>query len=363
MTDKRKLDQEMDWICKRSKSSCSPSSFSSHSDSDPDSIHDAYALTFFNNLKQNLLAIPHDLTFVLYGGRKFYAHKILVLNSSAFFSNFAKLSESGKVCIHFSNIKDHESFEFCLNFIQNGRIGLVNYDKIYGYTKMAHLLKLTDLAEYLNTLSKKYELNSSYKNLQTILATFYSTISQKYNKINHEMDKLKNTLKSIENFEFDIINKDFMIKEKYMYNSEFVDEQSMDNYLENYKYLSIRNCLETSDESEEKFKRWCLVVFSLEKTSCNYVIKSRLNFTEANVLKQEINELFEYLLSCVTNKKFKVQTNRVCYLKKLTNCKTIKLESINTSTDCFRAIVEYSKLNSNKELPFVLLTCHSSIKF
>lgn len=363
MADKRKLDQDADLMCKRSKSSSSPSSFSSLSDSDSESIHDAYVLTFFNNLKQNLLTIPHDLTFVLAGGRQIHAHKILVLNSSAFFSNFAKLSEPGKVCIHFSNIKDHESFEFCLNFIQNGRIGYVSYDKIYGYTKMANLLKLTDLAEYLSALSSKCELNASYKNLQAILTTFYANICQTFNKINHEMDNLKNVLKDVENFEFDIINKDFMIKEKYMYYSELVDERSMNSYLENYKYLSIGNCLDTGDECGEKFKRWCLVMFSLEKTSCNYVIKSRLNFTEINVLKQEISDLLEYLLSRVTNKKFQMQINRICYLKKPTNCKAIKLQSINTSTDCFRAIVEYSKLNSNQELPFVLLTCHSSIKF
>lgn len=363
MSEKRKLINELDWVGKRSKFSASPSTLSSHSDSDIDSINEAYALTFFNNLKQNLLAIPHDLTFVLSGGRKIHAHKILVLNSSVFFSNLAHLIEADKACIHLSNITDYESFEFCLSFVQNGRIGFINYDKIYDYCKMARLLKLHDLAEYLAGVIKKYELNASYNNFQAILSTFYSTISQTYLKINQEMDHLKKAVQQSDNFEFDTMNRDFVIKEKYMYSSDLVNEQSLESFIENFKYLSLRSCLEQRDEMGENFKRWCLIVFSFEKTSCNYVVKSKLTFTEANGLKTQIKELFENLLSHVADRKFNVQINRVCYLKKPTNCKTIKLENIKTSTDCFRAIVEYSKLNAHKELPFVLLTCHLSVNF
>lgn len=108
----------------------------------------------------------------------------------------------------------------------------------------------------------------------------------------------------------------------------------------------------------------------------NFVIKSRLNFTDLGCLKDEIARLFEQFLNQVLTKCLSHHThpqydaapwyrcvvNRVCYLKKPSNCKTIRVETIKSSTDCFRAIVEYSRLNEHtRELPYVLLTTHSSV--
>lgn len=109
----------------------------------------------------------------------------------------------------------------------------------------------------------------------------------------------------------------------------------------------------------------------------NFVIKSRLNFTELSLLKENIGRLFEQFLNqvlakCVTlgttpaysayPPYYRCVVNRVCYLKKPSNCKTIRVETIKSSTDCLRAIVEYSRVNeSTRELPYVFLTTHSSV--
>ena len=105
----------------------------------------------------------------------------------------------------------------------------------------------------------------------------------------------------------------------------------------------------------------------------NFVIKSRLNFTELSLLKEDISRLFEQFLNQVLLKSLNINTNshqnyyrcvvnRVCYLKKPSNCKTIRVETIKSSTDCLRAIVEYSRVNeSTRELPYVFLTTHSSV--
>lgn len=365
---KRKYSHDGDSVSKRSKvTSSSPSSSLSSYESDTfEPLNENYVINFFNNLKQNLQTVPYDVTFVLAGAHHVHAHKILVLNSSSFFTNLLSknLQSTPQVYINLPGIQDYESFQFCINFIQNGRLSACKNEKLYDYKKMAMILQLNDLVEQLQVLIEKYELDTSYSNFRAILSNFYTTINQNYLSQSQKFDELKTIVSKNPNFVFDTINRDFMIKEKYIYESQLISEQSMDLYLENFKYFDLKKNGDDKYESgSENFKRNTLVIFSLDSTGSNYVLRTKLNYTDATVLNSGIKDLFESLLKEVTDKKYRLQLNRICYLKKPSNCKTIKLETIKTSTDCFRAIVEYSRSNASKELPFVLVTCHLSVNF
>ena len=104
------------------------------------------------------------------------------------------------------------------------------------------------------------------------------------------------------------------------------------------------------------------------------MIQEKLNFTDLNVLKDDIKKcldtfLNDYLLKKLNLKNgsydltttFQTNINSVFYLKKPSNCKTIKLEEIKSSTDCFRALVEYSRVNSLNEKPYVLVTIKADV--
>ena len=58
---------------------------------------------------------------------------------------------------------------------------------------------------------------------------------------------------------------------------------------------------------------------------------------------------------------FEANIDRVCYLKKPSNCKTIRLEQIKSSTDCFRAMVEFSRRSELNERPLIFVTCHANV--
>jgi hypothetical protein len=58
---------------------------------------------------------------------------------------------------------------------------------------------------------------------------------------------------------------------------------------------------------------------------------------------------------------FEANIDRVCYLKKPSNCKTIRLEQIRSSTDCFRAMVEFSRRSELNERPLIFVTCHANV--
>ncbi|CAF0713619.1 unnamed protein product [Brachionus calyciflorus] len=368
---KRKYSPSPDLISKRLKITASPSSssvssaYSIESDYEPP-LNENYVLNFFNNLKHNLQLMPYDLVFTLANGKQVNAHKILVLNSSVFFSNILSkncLQTSEKIFINLPTIYDVDSFRFCINFIQTGRVGTPpQNDKLFDLRNMAIILQLNDLIDQLNGLIEKYELEASYSNFRAILTNFYTTINQSILSQNQKLDDLKNIANNTNNFVFNTINRDFMIRDKYIYNSQILSDQSYESFFENFKMINIKSNLNENSASES-FNRNSFVIFSVDSINLNYVLKTQLSFTDTATLHTGIENLFENLMRELTEKKFRLQLNRICYLKKPSNCKSIKLETIKTSTDCFRAIVEYSRTNLNKELPFVLVTCHLSVNF
>ena len=223
--------------------------------------------------------------------------------------------------------------------------------------------------------------------------------SQIRNKISNYLDLVfsnskyfkSNILTNMNGFiEIDTISRDFSIKDKYIYpttlNNSKVSE-ILNCYLENFYFVSIQSSEENemanianSNEASNQFLRDSLIVFCLgfgEDRSLklnNFLINCKLNFTDINILKENLRKNIKLFLCQIfpsispkityemVNKNLNLVINRVCYLKKPSNCKNIRLEQIKSSTDCFRAIVEYSRANNKKEKPCVFLTTHASVQ-
>ena len=139
-----------------------------------------------------------------------------------------------------------------------------------------------------------------------------------------------------------------------------------------------------SNHSHNQFNRHALLIFSLHLGELfkftNFIVKTRLNLADVDDMRENVRLTLEGFLnkalmprlrssaavgsadSEINAYRFAVTVNRVAYLKKPSNCKVVRLETLRTSTDCFRAIVEYSQANLKCELPFVFCTPHASVR-
>lgn len=172
--------------------------------------------------------------------------------------------------------------------------------------------------------------------------------------------------------DIDTIGSQFSILNKYIYPSMIEnDSNQIKNYLENFLLINYNNS-DCSDLNSE-FKRDSFIVFCIqlnEQKINNLLLRSRLNFADFNDLKNDLKRDLEAFLikifSTILSKDLKIiglstTINRVFYLKKPANCKTIRLDQMKTSTDCFRAIVEYSRFNELNEKPIVFTTINASV--
>ncbi len=190
-------------------------------------------------------------------------------------------------------------------------------------------------------------------------------------------------------FEIDTIGSQFAILNKYIYpsmldnNDESKIRIMLKKCLENFTYVNVdlNHGQKLKPEVNSEFNRDSLIVFCLcagENKFNNFLIKSKLNFADINALKEDVKQKLEAFLvktlysideneaSCSSRPLSEsidtcVSINRVFYLKKPANCRTIRLDQMKSSTDCFRAIVEYSRFNEAKERPLVFTTVHASV--
>jgi hypothetical protein len=200
--------------------------------------------------------------------------------------------------------------------------------------------------------------------------------------------------------EIETLNRELVIKDKYIYpvmfskilcdikktdlEKQLLINNQLNECFENYTYVNLfntcSNLLLNLTNNAGDFYKPSLIIFSLSIGQNNhfkfnnYLIQEKLNFTDLNVLKDDIKKcldtfLNDYLLKKLNLKNgsnnlttiFQTNINSVYYLKKPSNCKTIKLEEIKSSTDCFRALVEYSRVNSINERPYVLVTIKANV--
>lgn len=183
-------------------------------------------------------------------------------------------------------------------------------------------------------------------------------------------------------FEIDTIGSQFLILNKYIYPS-MLQSQSDDEIidllkkcLENFTFINLESKYSNSKtELNSDFNRDALIVFCLfvgGNKFNNLLIRSKLNFADINALKEDVRQNLEgFLLKTLKHMNLNnnilnrfnlnININRLFYLKKPANCKTIRLDQIKSSTDCFRAIVEYSRFNEMNEKPFVFTTVHASV--
>jgi hypothetical protein len=193
-------------------------------------------------------------------------------------------------------------------------------------------------------------------------------------------------------FEIDTIGSQFAILNKYIYPSmldnsdETMTRSMLGKSLENFTYVNVKmnHSRKLKPDVNSEFDRDSLIVFCLfagESKFNNFLIRSKLNFADIDALKEDVKHNLEAFLktlhsidenetiSCSNNNnrslsesvEMCVSINRVFYLKKPANCKTIRLDQMKSSTDCFRAIVEYSRFNETNEKPLVFTTVHASV--
>lgn len=212
-------------------------------------------------------------------------------------------------------------------------------------------------------------------------------------------DEIMNS-RSVE-FNIDTITRDFFMKDKYIYPSQEGDEEA--NLMVNLENVSIirlgdeeynqkrvqqhhhQNALSHGEFYRHSYIVFCVSIGPSEQFKFNnFLIKAQLKFADVDVLRENIRERLEmfcngYLLeklraSCNANGvyssiQFGVTVSRICFLKKPSNCRTVRLESIKNSTDCFRAVVEYSRKkpvmtfagDDNHLLPYVFITAHANV--
>lgn len=172
--------------------------------------------------------------------------------------------------------------------------------------------------------------------------------------------------------EVDTMSSQFSIMNKYIYPSMInSDTKLIKNYLENF--LFINHSTADIQEAISEFKRDSLIVFCVqlnEQKINNLLLRAKLNFADFNDLKNDIKRNLEIFILKIFNsnmlKDLRIISlntiiNRLFYLKKPANCKTIRLDQIKSSTDCFRAIVEYSRFNESNEKPIVFTTVNASV--
>lgn len=251
------------------------------------------------------------------------------------------------------------------------------------------LLAATNQLDLQSILHQIYlnNLRATLSPVQLALTSQSSPREDLFFTNNQTFTKVKNYFqlvleKNATSLEIDTISREFLIKDKYIYPSMLRQTESLEQYFENFSFVNLSKNKEIKESNRCEFTRHSLFIFCLNCSSSgensnfkleNYVIPTELNFTDLSALKDDLkkvigeffNELMDKLNLNRSGLNYKAILNRVCYLKKPSNCKTIKLETIKTSTDCFRAIVEYSRSNSDfsNELPYVLVTCHASINF
>jgi hypothetical protein len=392
------------------------------------SLNSNFALKFLNNLKlsyqfdcNNDQLQPHDLCIILNENEKLYAHKLIILNSSNYLrqkivDNLEKPLVENMACINLRN-ENNECFNFesvktCLAYIYSFGIEekiLVKKSNLFKLASTARKFELDDL--YSSIVKQFPLLNVDFTNNSHFIFNAYLGIlrqSELFNLKIHEensnrFDKIDEFMSQLDirnsRIEIDTISRDFFVKDKYIYPSKIANAlQDLKQYLENFStFLNPSTSSPNrplNNNINEEFDRCSLVIFCLhmnnnhKEIGClkfdNLVLSTRLKFTDLEELKSDLEiYLNEFLCDFFRlnkknnqeqqqqdNVKLKAVLNRVCYLKKPSNCRTIRLETIKSSTDCFRAIVEYSRVNhynngfcgSSKELPYVLLTAHASVK-
>lgn len=390
-----------------------------HGEQDSDQkikIKSNFLSKFFSNIRTYFESQPYDVCFILDTNQRISAHQFLLINSSNYFRD--KIENSLTKYIRLEGVSDFESLKTCIEFVYSaGDEFTVCKNKLNDLKNMAILLELDGLVVLVQNLIIKYPVEEILKpkvenylnnqafnflaqnqiDLQNILNQIY------FNTFRNELanyqvkpveEEEKSEVKSLtqtktsladNSLEIDTISRDFLIKDKYIYPSMLLSTDSLNQYFDNFIYINLSDvCKEPVGNKPSEFMRHSLVIFCLSSPgenfdsnnvkSKNYVVKSQLNFTDLDALKEDLKLIFASFLQDVFKKlnldintkdesNFRAILNRVCYLKKPSNCKTIKLETIKTSTDCFRAIVEYSRANSSKELPYVLVTCHATINF
>ena len=227
-------------------------------------------------------------------------------------------------------------------------------------------------------------------------SAYYKNLKLKLNSLARHganVDCLRETY----SIEIEPINRDFSIKNKYIYPSMLSTASSdklvadlLGNYIESHSLIKLDSAKSAADSlktSKNEFDRDTLLIFCLnmgdgEATKFkfnNYLVKIKLVFTELDVLKDDIKKSLDEFLNSYLVKRFKQEQpttenseyeseyafdthiDKVCYLKKPSNCKTIRLEQIKSSTDCFRAMVEFSRRNEFNEKPFIFVTCHAKV--
>jgi len=291
---------------------------------------------------------------------------------------------------------NHRKEKSVLNDDLNDR--LLKEDKVLNEDEMSSQLdlnlknKLSSTPKFIDTAFNLLADNKFLNSLKEYLNIInLSVIDMRKNNILLD----KSNCRSLNcHIEIDVLNRDFGIKDKYVYPSWFSEqlekhkEDELSCYFEQFSFINLNSPISIdSNLTNTDFSRNSLILFCLSfgenehfKLN-NMIINAILNFTDLNILKANIKQNLDILLNQYILKE-KLQLNfshdtdpkekfqqfslhvdmkKVFYLKKPMNCKTIKLEQINTSTDCFRAIVEYSRFNSAKETPFVLITCNATV--
>ncbi len=200
--------------------------------------------------------------------------------------------------------------------------------------------------------------------------------------------------------EIDTLSRELVIKDKYVYpnmiskilNDEKLSQPNtretamqtkLNECFENYMFIDLcsTNGKLTASGLPSEFFRPALLIFSLALGTNahfkfnNFFVHETLDFTDLHVLKRDIKQCLDtflnvYMLkdkfnmtngSIESKAAFETKVTSVFCLKKPSNCKTIKLEEIRTSTECFRALVEYSRGNGLNETPCVLVTVKASV--
>ena len=365
-------------------------------------------LNFSSNSQLN---IPH--------GQQILPNNYLLNNSAFTPRNTGNASQSSSI-LYDTNVKPGPAFSFNTNNSNEIQSFLANFNK--SSTELINLLTKQKFIDEKETYSyssnkpdkdllKKEDIKKSNDNIDAgIQKTMYK--EKGLNQvINYEgrllyddvyvSNKAKEYLKKIfeqsnraHNIEIDSFGPEFSIKNRYIYPSLLQSIKSsslktyLDSFLEHYTLVNLNKEFNYSFEINEDEKichRNSLLIFSLSiddgENSVikfnNYIILTKFYFADFNVLKDDIRSnldkfLNNYIVKQLENdmcgldlkeNEYSLSTtiSKVAYIKKPSNCKTIKLEHIKSSSECYRAIVEYSKPNEKKEKPFVFLTCNASV--
>jgi hypothetical protein len=367
-------------------------------------------LNFASNSQFN---IPHV------NGQRALPNSYLLNNSAFTPRNTGNASQSSSI-FYDTNVKPGPAFSFNTNNSNEIQSFLANFNK--SSTELINLLtkqKFIDEKEAYSyssnksdkDLLKKDEIKKSNDNIDTgIQRTMYkekglNQITNYEGRLLYEdvyvSNKAKEYLKKIfeqsnrgHNIEIDSFGPEFSIKNRYIYPSLLQNIKSsslktyLDSFLENYTLINLNKEFNYNFEINEDEKichRNSLLIFSLSiddgENSVikfnNYIILTKFYFADFNELKDDIRSNLDkflnyYLVKQLENdmcgldlkeNEYSLNTtiSKVAYIKKPSNCKTIKLEHIKSSSECYRAIVEYSKPNEMKEKPFVFLTCNASV--